>query len=203
VQDFDATDRVERTRPRWGANEKFVTYDGKSIPFQEAYTADRVRQLRLYRSYESPLHAFRNQRNLRFEETTHTWGLTNAAIRHGIALADLDNDGELDLVVNPLNSPAELWINQSSAPRLAVELRGRPPNTDAIGAKITLSNGAVPRQTHEIAGGGIYLSSSHRRAVFAAGVPNSQMRLEVAWRSGLRTVVNDVRPNFLYRIDEQ
>ena len=200
VQDWDASEAVDRTRMRWPVNEKTVLYEGQVMPYEKAFTRERTRQLRLYPDYRAPLIVFRNRGNLTFEEKTHDWANGSAAIRHGIALADLDNDGDLDLVVNTLNSPAEIWINHAPGKRVAVELKGRAPNTDAIGAKVTLYGGAVPQQTEEVAAGGHYLSSSQRRLVFAAG--DQPMRLEVLWRDGARSVIPGVGPGSVYVISE-
>ena len=202
VQDYDVNDKVERTRPQWPATDKIVHYNGRMMPFQEAYTAERMRQLRLYPDEHSPIFAFRNTGDLRFEGRTAGWGFTNSAIHHGIVSADLDNDGDLDLAVNTLNSAAEVWINQSIAPRLAVELRGLPPNTEAIGAKVTLIGGAVPRQTQEVTAGGKYLSSAQRRLVFATGNHGRAMRIEIVWRNGATRVVPNVQSNRFYEIEQ-
>jgi hypothetical protein len=200
VQDLDANEAVERSRPHWPVNEKNVTYNGQSMPYARAFTLERMRQLRLYPAYTGPLVGFRNRGDLTFEEKTREWGFKSAAIRQGIALADLDNDGDLDLIVHPINSPAEIWINNGIAKRVAVELIGRPPNTDAVGAKITLHNGAVPAQTEEVTAGGHYLSSSQRLTVFAAS--EQPMRLEVRWRDGVRSEISPVLANRRYVISE-
>lgn len=158
--------------------------------------------MRGYPSLTGPIRAWRNQRNLRFEEYASRWGLDKPAIRHGAALADLDNDGDLDLVVNVLHGPAEIWENLASEPRVAVELRGAPPNTFGIGAQVTLFRGAIPRQIQEMVCGGQYLSSSQTRLVFAAGGSKTDMEIEVKWRSGKRSHVPAVAANRLYQITE-
>ncbi|PYI85223.1 MAG: hypothetical protein DME26_11495 [Verrucomicrobia bacterium] len=116
-----------------------------------------------------------------------------------MAFADLDNDGDLDVVINNLNGVAGIYRNETAAPRLAVRLKGRPPNTRGIGAKIKILGGPVT-QAQEIICGGRYLSSDEPMRVFAAG--EGDMRIEVAWRSGTRSVVTGVRENRIYEIDE-
>ena len=155
-----------------------------------------------FRRFDSPLVAFRNRGDLTFEDTSQAWGFTTPGVSQGIALADLDNDGDLDLVVNNLNGGVAVYRNESPAPRVAVRLKGRAPNTHGIGAKVWLHGGAVPRQSQEMISGGRYLSCDDAMRVFAAGNTTNTMRLEVAWRSGRRTVVPGVRANRIYEIDE-
>ena len=85
-------------------------------------------------------------------------GMDHPAIHSGIALADLDNDGGLDIVVNNMGSVPSVYHNRGSAPRVAVRLKGRAPNTQGIGGKIKLLGGAPPMQSQEAACGGLYLS---------------------------------------------
>ena len=144
--------------------------------------------------------AFRNRGDLTFEDASDTWHFgTEDDVSHSLASADLDGDGDLDVVVNRLRSPALLLRNDATAPRVAVRLIGDAPNTRAVGAKIRLLGGAVPRQEREVAAGGLYLSHSDYAATFAMGLAASAT-LEVAWRGGRRTVIRDVRPNRLYEV---
>src|SRR4029453_16049498 len=142
--------------------------------------------------------AFHNRRDLTFEEIGAAWGFDQLGVSHGMALADLDNDGDLDIVVNNLNGVAGIYRNESAVSRVAVRLKGLPPNTRGIGAKITLVGGAVPMQSQEMICGGRYLSSDDAMRVFAPGSLTNQMRIEVKWRSGKRSVVNGVKANRLY-----
>src|SRR6185369_2685918 len=146
--------------------------------------------------------AFRNGRDLTFHESGALWGFDEPGVAHGMCLADLDNDGDLDVAVNNLNGAAGLYRNESIAPRVAVRLKGLTPNTQGIGAKIWLYGGAVPMQSQEIICGGRYLSSDEPMRVFAAGSLKHDMRIEVRWRSGKRSVVDGVKASRIYEIDE-
>lgn len=116
--------------------------------------------------YDTPNFAFRNRGDLTFEEVGKAWGFDAQRVSQGIALADLDNDGDLDIVINCLNSGPLIYRNDSSAPRLSVRLLGSPPNTRGIGAKIRVRNGAVPLQSQEVMCGGRYLSADDSARTF-------------------------------------
>ncbi len=153
-----------------------------------------------------PLHVpnvlFRNRGNRTFEEMGKAWGFDSTQISHGIALADLDNDGDLDVVVSCLWKPPLIYRNNSIAPRVAVRLKGKTPNTKGIGAKIKVLGGAVPMQSQEVICGGRYLSGDDPMRVFAAGTLTNKLTIEVTWRSGTRSVIPDAQPNHIYEIDE-
>lgn len=168
----------------------------------QAGRGDRIQNDRLFPPLDLPIVAFRNLGSLRFEEMTARWGTDMPGVHHALATADFDQDGDLDFAVNNLGSAAGIYRNESPAPRVAVRLRGRPPNTQGIGARISLRGGAVPVQMQEVVSGGRYLAGSDPQLVFAAGPATDGMTLEVTWRSGRRSVVNEVRANCLYEVDE-
>ena len=160
--------------------------DGQPITLsaQEQRIEKVARYYELYtHELKAPVVAYRNRGNLKFEETDTTWGLTNLSIHNAIALGDLNGNGTLDLAINCCNGAAEIYRNNATAPRVAVRLRGLPPNTQGVGAKIRLLGGAVPAQSEEVICGGQYLSGSDPTRVFAAGKSTS-MTLEITWRNG-------------------
>lgn len=92
--------------------------------------------------------AFHNNGNLRFTETAEKWGLAQASFSNGSAYGDLDNDGDLDLVVNNVNQKAFVYKNRAHEQfdnnYVGFRLKGNSPNTFAIGSKIiAYANGRV------------------------------------------------------------
>lgn len=214
---------VEATEWSWGAIFLDVDLDGYEdllIPtgnnhdVQDADVLEELARLRELPTPENKLKnlqkfpplltaslAFRNQRDLTFQDLSAEWGFNSVGIAHGMALADLDNDGDLDVVVNHLHAAAGLFRNDCPAPRVAVRLKGAPPNTRGIGARIKVLGGPVAQQQEMICGGR-YLSCDDTVRVFAAGDPGARLTIEVSWRSGKKSVLHEVTPNRVYEIDE-
>ena len=166
-------------------------------------SSDEIRRLGLlYPRVPSPILAFRNRGDLRFQEAGREWGFEWVGVNQGLCCADLDNDGDLDVIVNNLHDEAGVYRNEGTNPRVAVRLKGTGANTRGIGSRIWLYGGAVPVQSQEMICGGRYLSCDDALRVFAAGGETNRMRIEVRWRSGKRSAVEGVRANREYEIDE-
>ncbi|MBC9794936.1 VCBS repeat-containing protein [Sinomicrobium weinanense] len=91
-------------------------------------------------SIEIENYMYKNHRNLSFRKVAEEWGLGEKTLSNGAAYADLDNDGDLDLIVNNLNEEASIYKNNSEKQLknnyLKVHLKGRNKNTYGIGAKV-------------------------------------------------------------------
>ncbi len=146
--------------------------------------------------------AFRNNGNLTFRQMGEAWGFSlEPDISHGAATADLDDDGDLDVVINRLGAPAAVYRNESNRKRVSVRLRGIGANTQGIGAKIYVRGGPVSVQSREVTVGGMYVSSSDPISTFAAGDAD-RLTVLVRWRSGMWSVLSDVAANRQYEIAE-
>ncbi|HTE65838.1 MAG TPA: FG-GAP-like repeat-containing protein, partial [Candidatus Binatia bacterium] len=146
--------------------------------------------------------AFRNRGDSTFQDASRAWRFDlGPDVSHGMALADLDGDGDLDVVINRFGAPAALLRNDAVAPRVAIRLRGAAPNTGGVGSRVRVLGGALPAQEREVIAGGLYLSGSDGLLTFATGKADS-VTIEVEWRSGGKTVVHGARPNRLYEIAE-
>lgn len=146
--------------------------------------------------------ALRNTGDVHFTDESRAWGFgADAAISQGIALADFDGDGDLDVLVTRLDAPPVVYRNETAAPRVAVRLHGTQPNTRGIGAAVTVATASLPAQSREMTDGGYYLSGSDEELVFATG-RDSLVDLTVHWRSGKQSELRRVARNRLYEIEE-
>ena len=203
--DLDAYEDLLITTGHWFNNQDMDAAESNFSPGRlpsgdfTKKLADRFRLL-------LPNLALRNLGNLKFVEAPE-WGFDAVGVSHGMAVADLDEDGDLDVAVNHLNSVAGVYRNQATASRIAVRLQGRAPNTEGIGARIRLipahPSKTLPIQQQEMMKGGRYLSSDEALRVFAVPDVQEEYSLEVLWPQGRRSRLSRVRADHVYKIKEE
>ena len=128
---------------------------------------------------------FRHDPDKMFVECGKEWGLAKAITSNGAAYADLDNDGDLDLVLNNMDEVASVFENKSSNPGITITLKGPGNNTHSVGSRLIFSRGDFNQSQYINASRGFQSSVSHR-AHFALG--NSQSgSLEIYWPDGMKS----------------
>ena len=125
------------------------------------------------------------------------------AFHRGLAWADFDRDGRVDLVVTRLNEPAQILWNRTSGPGnwLALELSGSPSNREAIGAwvEVETENG---KQWDRVAGWSGYGCTSSRILHFGIGSAGEAQRIEVHWPSGRITRLSHIESGRTLQVKE-
>jgi hypothetical protein len=154
---------------------------------------------------DQPNTVFRNLGKARWSALTAEAGFTSLPPRRhrGAAVADLNHDGKLDIVVTALSAPAEIWLNNSPDANHWIELalEGTKSNRDGIGAKIRISAGGQA-QFDQLSHASGYASSTAAPVHFGLGNAKSVDEIEVRWPSGTRQVLVDVAADKVVRMKE-
>ena len=143
---------------------------------------------------------YKNRGDLTFSDQSKSWGLSAPGFSNGAAYADLDNDGDLDLILNNIDEPATLYKNSTNASAnkasnfLKVNFEGARLNREGLGAKIYLKyHGNLQYQYFTPVRG--FLSSVEPGLHFGLGDTNSIDSLEVIWPDGHYQLLKDVKAN--------
>ncbi len=146
--------------------------------------------------------AFRNLGQLQFEDIGHAWGLDRSGVSFGAAFADLDGDGDLDLVFANYQGGVTLLRNDcDTGHRVTIALRGRVSNRYGIGSTVRIesASGVQVRSLIVVRG---YLSSSEPIVHFGLGNDDRVRRVTVQWPSGCTQIFDDRDVDRHYTITE-
>lgn len=147
---------------------------------------------------------FENKGDLNFENQSNTWIDPKKSISNGAVYSDLDNDGDLDLIVNNIDEPAFILENQleqnSKNSYLKIQLKGTPQNTSGIGTKIYIyhKNNTQYHYQSPVRG---YLSSVDPIAHFGLDSSTQIDSIKVIWQNGLRQILTNVQTNQTLQIN--
>jgi len=129
-------------------------------------------------------------------------GFAPETVGRGLATADIDNDGDLDLLVTNNNAAPNLLLNEGGGGNaLVVRVLGTRGNRSAIGTRLALMTGQR-RQIRDIQSGSSYLAQNDLRAHFGLGESRQSERLEIRWPGGMTETVENLPANHVITIRE-
>lgn len=143
---------------------------------------------------------FEGTQSLKFINRSEEWGLEEPSLSNGAAYADLDNDGDLDIVVNNMNAQAVLYENTTNQigtqPKyyLTIQLKGNASNPFAYGTKVTLLQNNRQQHTYVTATRG-FQSASSTVLHFGLGSDSTIQAVKITWPDGKKTTIKYPKPN--------
>jgi hypothetical protein len=146
---------------------------------------------------------YHNRGDGTYEEVAAKYGpvFMQERVSRGVVVGDLDNDGRLDVVINDLDGAPQVLHNEleERGNWLMVKLKGKAPNTSAIGAVVTVRAGTV-RQRSLVQSGSSYISQNDMRRHFGLGAATQVDSVEVLWPDQTKTTRENVKANQIIEI---
>jgi hypothetical protein len=173
---------------------KFLTRNDFFSAEYNKDTPDRIlyEKMPLYPNYN---YMYRNNGDLTFTNMAHEWGFGTRSYSNGSAYADLDNDGDLDLITNNINEPAYIYKNNASNQRdnhfLSVALKGEGINTHAVGTRVTVYYMGQKQVVENFPTRG-WMSASAGDLHFGLGSVTKVDSVIVRWQDLSEQVIKDV-----------
>jgi enediyne biosynthesis protein E4 len=178
------------------------------VKFQEDLTANGVQMpvsevVKKMKSSQTKNYIFRNKHNLTFSNEQVAWGFDEPTISNGTICADLDNDGDLDLITNNNNATACIYQNttqeQSPVNYLKIRLKGSQMNPFGIGAKVYVQTDSL-QQSQEFSPVRGFESSSHDALLFGVG-ETKRLNVTIRWADQRTQTLTDIKPNQTLTLD--
>ena len=187
-------------------NMDFLKYMGDYLQNRQVMRKDLLDLVHAMPSSNVVNYMLKNDGKLGFKNTTEQWGMNKPGNSNGAAYADLDNDGDLDLVINNINEAAFVYQNNSNKELknhyLEIKLEGEGGNTSGIGAKITLYKDGVRQLLEQVPSRG-YQSSVSPVLHFGLGENNKIDSLVVTWQGGKQQTLTSVVADKLVTLQEK
>jgi len=154
-----------------------------------------------------PNYAFKNSNGLQFKDVTKDWGLSIPTFSNGAAYADLDNDGDMDVVINNINDEALIYKNTSrdkdkaNNHYLHIKFQGTALNRDGIGAFVDIYYDHGKHQVYENTPFRGYLSTLQNIAHFGLGKTTQLDSVVVRWQNGKKQTLKKVKADQLLKVN--
>ncbi|GAB2808085.1 FG-GAP-like repeat-containing protein [Ferruginibacter profundus] len=146
---------------------------------------------------------FKNKGGLQFENVSAAWGFKDSTFSNGAAVADFDNDGKVDLVINNLDGEADVYKNISTAKNnyLRMKLEGPQKNADGIGAKISLYYDGKQQQFFQQKTVRGYLSCNEPTIHFGLGTKDKIDSAVIVWPDGKANTLKNITANQVVKVN--
>ncbi len=139
-------------------------------------------------------YVFRNEGNYNFSNASTNWGITKPSFSNGAAYGDLDNDGDLDLIINNLEDKAFIYENNTVKNHVKVQVVGPKSNPMGIGARVKLTTN-TNTQTQELYVNRGFQSSVSRILNFGIDKAKQVNSIKIVWPDGKQQIVHSIKAN--------